>query len=378
MKIAIIGDLHLSYKQYGLDEREKDFYRRWQMIISDIIARQDIDLVLQLGDIFDNHLPSPIALYEYEKGISQLLDNDISYYSITGNHTIIRKQNFMSPDELFTHILDITSLDDTHIVTEDGTFIAGIKYRSESNKKILLEEINKQTEHAKKHNGLKILLLHQAVDIDLIYGAELQEHDLPVDVFDYIFIGHIHSRIERQDGNCKIIYPGSIERSNTTEAKDEINRGKGFIILDTDTQQYGVVTLPCKRRFIFAEVNNESDVKEIKNQLTADDKVWNPIVELTFNAVDIQKAHEIGHIIADDCLRLNINVANDEVLDDDNEISIEESISSIQHMLEQKLSKKQAVFAYDLLQIFNKNEKTNDNIISAINLSDKYFDDNFA
>ena len=28
MNIAIIGDLHLGYRQYGLDEREQDFYNQ--------------------------------------------------------------------------------------------------------------------------------------------------------------------------------------------------------------------------------------------------------------------------------------------------------------------------------------------------------------
>ena len=48
--------------------------------------------------------------------------------------------------------------------------------------------IQKHVEASKKHNGLKVLLLHQAVDLDLIYGAELTEEDLPYNDFDYIFI----------------------------------------------------------------------------------------------------------------------------------------------------------------------------------------------
>lgn len=137
MKIAIIGDLHLGYKQYGLDDREQDFYDRWGQIIEDIISRQNIDMVLQLGDIFDNHIPSAIALYAYEKQLDKLLQYNIPYYSITGNHTLIRKQHFMSPDELFTHLLDIQSLDDKNIII-NNVFIAGVKYRSESKKKSLL------------------------------------------------------------------------------------------------------------------------------------------------------------------------------------------------------------------------------------------------
>ena len=52
-------------------------------------------------------------------------------------------------------------------------------------------------------------------------------------------------------------------------------------------------------------------------------------------------------------------------------------ISSIQEMLRQRMSENEAVFTYDLLQIFNKNSTKNDNIVSAIELSDKYFKDNY-
>ena len=374
MNIAVIGDLHLGYRQYGLDEREQDFYQRWDEIIDDVIARKNIDIVLQLGDIFDTHIPSAIALYEYEKGLSKLQENNIEYYSITGNHTIIKKKNFMSPDDLFTKISESHSLDDTHIIIEN-IFIGGIKYRSESNKEELIQAIQQQTDAAKQHNGLKILLLHQAIDLDLIYGAELSETDLPYMDFDYIFIGHLHSRIERKHGQCNIIYPGSIERSSTTEAKDAINRGKGFYILNTDNNQYGWVDLPLSRDFLFIDIDNEEDIVKVKQDISKKNK--KPIVNLNFKTIDVEQAHEIGHIIADDCLRLNIVVENNDDTEQDAELLIDKSISSIQNMLEQKMSKEQAVFAYDLLQIFNKSATMNDNILSAIELSDKYFENNY-
>ena len=342
MNIAIIGDLHLGYRQYGLDERERDFYQRWHQIINDIINRENIDIVLQLGDIFDTHIPSSIALYEYEKGLTILENAGIDYYSITGNHTIIRKKNFMSPDDLFSEISESNSLDDTHIVI-NNVFIAGIKYRSESNKEELLDAIKIQTEAARKHNGLKILLLHQAIDIDLVYGAELLEDDLPYNDFNYIFIGHLHSRIERKHNKCNIIYPGSIERSSTTEAKDAINRGKGFYILNTDTDECGWVDIPLYRDFMFTNIKDDSDINNIKEHIKQLNK--SPIVELNFDTIDVERAHEIGQLIADDCLRLNIVVSNTKEISEDDELLIDESISSIQNILK-KITNISETFIY--------------------------------
>ena len=46
-------------------------------------------------------------------------------------------------------------------------------------------------------------------------------------------------------------------------------------------------------------------------------------------------------------------------------------------MLEERMSKKQAVFAYEMLEIFNKNKTSSDNIDSAIALSDDFFKENY-
>lgn len=376
MKIGIIGDIHLCYRQYGLDERERDFYLRWHQIIDNIINHEDIDFVFQLGDIFDTHIPSSIALHEYEKGIQKLLDNNIKYYSITGNHTIIRKkQNFMSPDDFFNQILDITSLDDASLII-NNVFVAGVKYRSESDKEELIQVINQHAEEASNFNGLKILLLHQAIDTDLVYGAELSELDLPINVFDYIFIGHLHSMIQRKHGDCHIIYPGSIERSSTIEAKDAINRGKGFFILDAEMREHEYVKVPFYRDFLFVDFQDLSQIIELKKKIQL--MSYKPIVELTFHSIDVDEAYNISEKIAKDCLKLNINVLNDIVEDDDKEKNDEESISSIQNMLRQKLPNEQAIFAYDLLKILNNNGKMSENMASAIELSDEYLRNNYC
>lgn len=373
MKMAIVGDLHLGYRQYGLDEREKDFYQRWNDVVDNIISH-NVDVVFQLGDIFDTHIPSAIALYEYEQGLDKLHNANIKYYSITGNHTIIRKKNFMSPDDLFSKISEATSLDDSYIVL-DNLFIAGVRYRSESDKQELIDVIQSQAKEARRYNGIKILLLHQAIETDLIYGAELSERDVPYDDFDYIFIGHLHSRIERQYRQCHIIYPGSIERSSITEAKDAINRGKGFYILDSVRNECSWINIPLSREFCFVDVNSEDDIKTFKNQIAQMSE--KPIVELNFNMFDIERAHHLGQTISSDCLRLSIRVTNDTEDSQDDELLIDKSTYSIQKIIEQKISKKEAVFAYELLQIFNKNDTVSENISSAIELCDDYFNQNY-
>ena len=128
------------------------------------------------------------------------------------------------------------------------------------------------------------------------------------------------------------------------------------------------------RQFYFFVDVNEDSIKLIKENILSPRK---PIVELSFREFDVERAHEIANVINDDCLRLNVVVSNDVDDVDDGELLHEQSISSLQEMLEQKVSKNEAIFAYDLLQIFNKSTTQKDNVLSAIELADKFFKDNY-
>lgn len=66
MKFAHLADTHLGYRQFGLLEREKDFYEVFDKIIDKIIEEK-VDFVIHSGDLFDSARPSPIALLAFKK-----------------------------------------------------------------------------------------------------------------------------------------------------------------------------------------------------------------------------------------------------------------------------------------------------------------------
>ena len=49
MKFAHLSDTHLGYRQFGLNEREKDFYEVFELIIDKIIE-ENVDFVIHSGD----------------------------------------------------------------------------------------------------------------------------------------------------------------------------------------------------------------------------------------------------------------------------------------------------------------------------------------
>ncbi|PKP55383.1 MAG: hypothetical protein CVT89_08640, partial [Candidatus Altiarchaeales archaeon HGW-Altiarchaeales-2] len=58
--------------------------------------------------------------------------------------------------------------------------------------------------------NLNILLLHQGLKEFSPAEEEISLTEIP-NVFDYIFVGHLHLRMEKSHGRTNVILPGSIE-----------------------------------------------------------------------------------------------------------------------------------------------------------------------
>ena len=54
MRFAHLSDSHLGYRQFGILEREQDFYDVFARNIDKIIE-MDVDFVIHSGDLFDNN-----------------------------------------------------------------------------------------------------------------------------------------------------------------------------------------------------------------------------------------------------------------------------------------------------------------------------------
>ena len=56
-KFAHIGDTHLGYRQYNLEQREQDFYDAFNRAI-DRIIEEKVDFVIHSGDLFNDGRPT--------------------------------------------------------------------------------------------------------------------------------------------------------------------------------------------------------------------------------------------------------------------------------------------------------------------------------
>ena len=77
MLFAHIADTHLGYRQFNLEEREKDFYDAFHESVDRMIA-EGVELVIHAGDLFDEPRPSIRALVEAKLGIEKLRKKGIT------------------------------------------------------------------------------------------------------------------------------------------------------------------------------------------------------------------------------------------------------------------------------------------------------------
>ena len=293
MKIGIISDLHLGFRQYGSLEREEDFYNHF-LLVCEEINKVGVDVVIIAGDLFDKATPSPKAISYYRKGVLSL-DSDM-IVTIKGNHTMLMRDNHYSIDEFFSEdeIIGYYLLDDSCITTYEHGFssntkdskyttgqnvwIDGITYRSNSNIEEFLDVQHNLAERKNDNKGYRILVVHQSFkEFCGFTGEQLSINDIDYSNYDAIICGHIHSRmdIQLEDGTW-FIQPGSIERMNTTEAFDEIQNNKGFYVLNTSSNELNFYPVFCSRKFLIGDINIESE-KDIETHFDELEEILNKI-----------------------------------------------------------------------------------------------------
>ena len=286
MKFAHLADTHLGYRQFGLIEREKDFYEVFEKVIDKIIE-ENVDFVIHSGDLFETARPSPNALLVFQKGLLKLKGAGIPMYAIAGNHDMVMRKGSIPPQVIFKKLgLKVISPINTNY-THGDIFIAGLPYYPSSqskNFKAKLAELSKKAANYDK----SVLVLHQGIDKYFGYQYELEIGEVP-DNFDYYALGHIHNYVNDSFGRGRLVYPGSSEIWKTSELQDYNENGKGFVVVDFDGQKPLVkrVKVDLPRQFIKRSLdynNLESGIAGIKETIEGLDK--KPILDLTINNVE--------------------------------------------------------------------------------------------
>ncbi len=273
MKILHFADAHIDMANYGrhdpqtgLPLRVLDFLKSLDTIV-DTAIDEKVDMVIFAGDAYKDRSPAPTFQREWGRRIIRLSQAGIPTFLLVGNHDmspavgrahaiqefdtlqiphvrVLQKPEFLSADKLGLPVQMIA----IPYISRSGLMaaleISGVdraEVFSEIEKRLtdLLMGWLENADHS-----LPIVLTAHASVQGAAYGSERtvmlgSDFVLPASLvkdkrLDYVALGHIHKPQDLNEGaHPPVIYPGSIERVDFGEAKDD----KFFVIAEVEKGQ---------------------------------------------------------------------------------------------------------------------------------------------
>lgn len=295
VRILHFADAHIDIANYGrhdpdtaLPVRVMDFLASLDQIVDRAIEEQ-VDLVLFAGDAYKDRNPQPTFQREWGRRMMRLSEAGIPTLLLTGNHDVsptagrahtlqefrtlavphihvADRIELLGPEELgvVLQVITVPWVSRSALMTREDT--AGRK----------VEEIMGILE-GRVAEAIQQLIAEAEPDIPLVlsahagvqgarYGSErtvMLGHDLVLGGaivgdkrLDYVALGHIHKHQSLSDRRQPpIVYPGSIERIDFGEAREQ----KGFVLAEVSRGHTDWQFVPLKTRpFIDIEVETDS------------------------------------------------------------------------------------------------------------------------
>jgi DNA repair protein SbcD/Mre11 len=320
VRILHFADAHIDIANYGrhdpaslLPIRVMDFLSALDQIV-DTAVNEKVDLVIFAGDAYKDRNPQPTFQREWGQRMMRLSQAGIPTVLLVGNHDVAPaagrahtiqefktlavphihvadRLQLLGPDELGVpvQIACVPWVSRSQLMTREET--AG---KSAAEVLLALEErvmdgigrlldaadpdlplimtAHATVQGAKYGSERAVMLGHELV----LTGSVVNDHRL-----DYVALGHIHKHQALNDGrHPPIVYPGSIERINFGEVKED----KGFVLAEVSKGQTNWRFVKLKtRRFIDLKLETrsaDSFMADIMAQLPDADKVADAVCRL--------------------------------------------------------------------------------------------------
>lgn len=323
MKILHFADAHIDMANYGrhdpstgLPLRVLDFLKSLDTIVDTAIERK-VDMVIFAGDAYKDRSPAPTFQREWGKRIMRLSQAKIPTLLLVGNHDIspsigrahalqefktlqvpyvkvLDAPEFLKPENLWGLPLQVIAMP---WVARSG-LMASLEMSAENPEDVfsniesrisdLMEDMLAQTDdflpviltaHASiegaKFGGERLVMLGN----DLVLTGSLVKNPK----FSYVAMGHIHKPQDVNEGHQPpVIYPGSIERVDFGEAKED----RYFVIADVEKgrdTEVEWIQLTGVRKFIDRRASlrsSEEATKQLKEALPSPKEMSDAIVRL--------------------------------------------------------------------------------------------------
>ncbi len=260
-KIFIIGDSHLAL---GFPNKSDKWFKVHQEYFSDFLIpllKKEVkqgDIIVHLGDLFDNRDIIPINILNYGLDIVVELSNIAPFHIIIGNHDCWSK----SSDEIntirpFKYIPNVFVYDKTTEIDYNGYKLVMMPFIEK--KKVQIDMIN-------KFRGADYLFCHSDLNgarMHLTSVAHRNLDKIELDefrAFKRVYSGHIHI----VDIHKNFTFVGS----NFQMDRNDYNDQKGIFILDLETGADTFIPNNISPVFKKVRIKEENDIdllEDLKN-----------------------------------------------------------------------------------------------------------------
>ena len=323
MRLLHFADAHIDMANYGRHDSETglplrvlDFLKSLDTIIDAAISEK-VDMVIFAGDAYKDRSPAPTFQREWGKRIIRLSKAQIPTLLLVGNHDlspaagrahaiqefdtlqvpyvrVLQKPELLTPNELWglpVQVIAMPWISRSGLMASLGASAVDSKELFGNIETRISELVEGWIQEA--GNDLPLILTAHASVEGALFGAErlvMLGSDLVLPTWlvkdqrlDYVAMGHIHKPQDVNQGqHPPVIYPGSIERIDFGEARDD----KFYILADITRGDAKVEwrkiegTRPfIERRAVLGSTENVTDF--LKSQLPNQAGISGAILKLT-------------------------------------------------------------------------------------------------
>lgn len=253
-KIYLIGDTHigLGYPN-SVDKWYKVHLEYFSNFLIPLLKNRvkEGDIIIHLGDLFDNRNVIPINLLNYGMDIVEEISKIAPLHIIIGNHDCWSK----SSDEIntirpFKWIPNVFIYDKTSQIQFNGLKLCLMPYIEKRLEQINLIKSNKDCDYLFCHSDLNGCRMH------LTSVGNRNSDKIDVDdfkIFKRVFSGHIH--IRQVNKNFEFI------GSNFQMDRNDFGDQKGITVIDTNTEETEFIPNNISPVFKKVRVIGEEDVE---------------------------------------------------------------------------------------------------------------------
>lgn len=235
MKFIHAADLHIDSPMRGLDSYDRapidlirGATRRALIGLVDLALREEVDLVLLAGDIFDRDLGDFRAALFFREQMIRLVSAGIRVFIVKGNHDAEGQISKRLPDLQGVHIFssraaEVIDLADLGVAVHGRSFT----------ERIVSEDLV-PSYHEPVAGRFNIGILHTSLTGRVGHDpyAPTDEVTLTAKNYDYFALGHIHAREVVREANPRIVFSGNLQGRNVGETG---SKGCELVIVDGNT-----------------------------------------------------------------------------------------------------------------------------------------------